>query len=74
LQRQQSAAAQNLRRALLTPLYGSEAAHMKRRDISIATGAAVLALQASLTPRWRAAIHLILDRIDERIGKLEAKP
>jgi hypothetical protein len=33
------AAAQNLRRALLTP----ERRPMKRRDISIATGAAVLA-------------------------------
>jgi len=27
-----------------------------------------------LTSRWRAAIKLILDRIDERISKLEAKP
>ena len=47
---------------------------MKRRDISIATGVAVLALQARLTSRWRAVINLILDRIDERISKLEAKP
>ena len=47
---------------------------MKRRDISIATGAAVLALRRVLTPRWRSAINLILDRIDERISKLEAKP
>ena len=27
-----------------------------------------------LTSRWRAAINLILDRIDERISKLEANP
>ena len=42
---------------------------MKRRDISITTGVAVLALQARF-----AAINMILDRIDERISKLEAKP
>ena len=44
---------------------------MKRRDISIATGNAC---RRVLTSRWRAAINLILDRIDERINKLEAKP
>ena len=27
-----------------------------------------------LTSRWRAAINLVLDRIDERISKLEATP
>ena len=47
---------------------------MKRRDISIATGAAVLACRRVLTSRWRAVINLILDRIDERISKLEAAP
>ena len=46
---------------------------MKRRDISIATGAAVLALQARFDTEM-AAINLILDRIDEQISKLEAKP
>ena len=46
---------------------------MKRRDISIATGAAVLAPQARFDTEM-AAINLILDRIDERISKLEATP
>jgi hypothetical protein len=42
---------------------------MKRRDISITTGAAVLALQARFDTEMAA-----IDRIDERISKLEAKP
>jgi hypothetical protein len=46
---------------------------MKRRDISIATGAAAPCRRV-LTLRWLAAINLILDRIDERISKLEATP
>ena len=40
------AAAQNLRRALLTRSTGQRRRPMKRRDISITTGAAVLAMQA----------------------------
>jgi hypothetical protein len=46
---------------------------MKRRDISITTGVAVLAMQAHFDTEM-AAINLILDRIDDRISKLEAKP
>jgi hypothetical protein len=42
---------------------------MKRRDISITTGAAVRALQARFDTEM-AAINLILDRIDERTSKL----
>ena len=45
---------------------------MKRRDISITTGAAV-ALQVRFDTEM-AAINMILDRINERISKLEAKP
>jgi hypothetical protein len=45
---------------------------MKRRDISITTGVAVLAMQARFDTEM-AAINLILDRIDDRISKLEAK-
>jgi hypothetical protein len=52
-----SAAAQNLRRALLTPLHGSrERRPMKRRDISITTGVAVLAMQVA----FLVALHFIL--------------
>jgi hypothetical protein len=46
---------------------------MKRRDASITTGVAVLAMQARVDTEM-AAINLILDRIDDRISKLEAKP
>ena len=46
---------------------------MKRRDISITTGGAVLAMQARFDTEM-AAINLFLDRIDDRISKLEAKP
>ena len=46
---------------------------MKRRDISITTGVAVLAMPARFDTEM-AAINLILDRIDDRISKLEAKP
>ena len=43
-----AAAAQNLRRALLTPLYESRGRRpMNRRDISITTGMAVLAMQVA---------------------------
>jgi hypothetical protein len=67
------AAAQNLRRALLTRSTGQRRRPMKRRDISITTGVAVLAMQAHFDIEM-AAINLILDRIDDRISKLEAKP
>jgi hypothetical protein len=51
------AAAQNLQRALLTPLHGSrERRPMKLRDISITTGVAVLAMQVA----FLVALHFIL--------------
>ena len=46
------AAAQNLRRALLT-----ERRPMKRRDISIITGVAILAMQAALIIALRQALR-----------------
>ena len=46
---------------------------MKRRDISITTGAAV-ALQARFDTEMAGGHQPDLDRIDERISKLEAKP
>jgi len=46
---------------------------MTPRHTSIITGVAVLAMQARFDTEM-AAINMILDRIDERISKLEAKP
>jgi hypothetical protein len=56
------------------PLHGSEkGGPWSGATSSIATGAAVLARQARFDTEM-AAINMILDRIDERISKLEAKP
>jgi hypothetical protein len=62
-----AAASRGYRRARLSALAGGGA---------FGSGAelATRACRRVLTPRWRAAINLILDRIDERISKLEAKP